>query len=68
MGNNQNKSSAGSIVGIIVVVFLILVGIGSCSGGSNDKYTCKYCGEGMEAYWSYHDGYVCYSCDKKFFK
>ena len=42
--------------------------LGVACGSSNDrKYTCKHCGIKMEAYWSYHDGYVCYSCNKKYY-
>lgn len=68
MENGQKKAGAGSALGIILVIVLLLVGLSSCSGGSEKKYTCKYCGRQMEAYWSYHDGYVCYSCDKKYYK
>lgn len=53
-----------SVLLLLVLVMTMLVGC----GGSDKKYECKYCGRKMEAYWSYHDGYVCYSCDKKYFK
>lgn len=69
MGNNNNSSSGkGSLFLIGFIIILLLTGLGSCSGGSNKKYTCEYCGIKMETYWSYHDGYVCYWCDKKYYK
>lgn len=46
MANKQNKSGMGSIIIIVIVVFLILAGIGSCSGDSEkgaDTVRCSYC-------------------------
>lgn len=49
-------------------IIIAMMCLGVACGSSNDrKYTCKHCGIKMEAYWSYHDGYVCYSCNKKYY-
>lgn len=48
MANNQNKSSMGSIIVIVIFIVLILAGIGSCSGDSGeraDTVRCSYCGK-----------------------
>lgn len=60
-----------SIFKRIICLLLVLVmccGMLAACGGSSKKYTCKHCGTKMEAYWSYHNGYVCYSCNKKYYK
>lgn len=53
---------------LVLMIFVATLFTLTACGGDNDKYSCKHCGRGMEAYWSYHDGYVCYSCDKKYYK
>lgn len=54
-------------ISFVLIIVMLCMTLTAC-GGSDKKYTCKHCGTKMEAYWSYHDGYVCYSCDKKYYK
>lgn len=49
----------------ILLVITIILTLTAC-GTTNKKYSCKYCGTKMEAYYSYHNGYVCWACNKKY--
>ena len=63
-----NYTARRIFAAIVFIVLFILCIIGFRMPDDSPKYKCKYCGFEMESYWSYHDGYVCYSCDKKYFR
>lgn len=53
---------------LLLAMITFMFVFSACGGDDDDRYACKHCGREMEAYWSYHGGYVCYSCDKKYYK
>ena len=58
-----------TIILIVIAAFIVFAGLyGICTKAGVETYICKYCGTEMQSYWSYHDGYICYDCDKKYFK
>lgn len=59
----------GSWKGIIILIIAVILLFSFCDndGGSSDGGRCKFCGN--ETNWTYKGGgYVCYSCDKKYYK
>lgn len=59
------KKKVSKCLLLAFIVTMLGMMLTACDDGKD--YTCDYCGREMEHYWSYHDGYVCYSCDKKYF-
>lgn len=58
------------IIAFVTAVIIILLAIlGFCLPDNRRTYICKHCGYEMKGnYWSYHNGYVCYSCEKKYYR
>lgn len=51
---------------LLLAMILMCLIFTACGVAKN--YKCKHCGEKMEAYYSYHNGYVCWKCNKKYYK